>query len=152
MTRTNTLLFVLFALALFAAIAPSPALAQTPDGQTPAVEEVCPREAGAAFGLCNAYCEAMDCHLANDEDPTTSPSASATACLKVQNRYLQFTGEMLSATQCGSDICPAGTENCFCGDEGFCESGLYCALEEDSTCRSEGGGEEGEGGGEGDVS
>jgi len=35
--------------------------AQTPDETTPAEETVCDLYEGAAFGLCNAYCEAMDC-------------------------------------------------------------------------------------------
>jgi hypothetical protein len=39
----------------------SPVLAQTPDGETPAVETDCDRLTGAARGLCNAYCEAQDC-------------------------------------------------------------------------------------------
>jgi hypothetical protein len=62
------------------------ALAQgTPDGQPPASETVCDMEKGAAFGLCNAYCEAMDCDSAN-------PQASATACTKVRNKFQQTTG------------------------------------------------------------
>lgn len=49
----------------------SAALAKTPDGRTPAEETVCDGEVGAAYGLCNAYCEAMDCddpnHRASDQ-------------------------------------------------------------------------------------
>ena len=33
----------------------------TPDGETPAEEEVCDGFSGRAFGLCNAFCEAQDC-------------------------------------------------------------------------------------------
>lgn len=33
----------------------------TPDGQTPADEEVCEGLESRAFGLCNAFCEAQDC-------------------------------------------------------------------------------------------
>ncbi len=44
-----------------------PAIAQTPDGETPAEEVVCADETGAAKGLCNAYCEAMDCDSADAE-------------------------------------------------------------------------------------
>lgn len=77
-----TLLVVALGLCLtFAGLA----AAQTADGQTPAEEDVCDGESGAAYGLCNAYCEAMDCHL--DE-----PSASATACQKVGSRFEQITG------------------------------------------------------------
>jgi len=64
------------------------ALAKTPDGQTPAEETVCDNETGAAYGLCNAYCEAMDCD-------SESPHASETACSKVQAKFLQITGRDL---------------------------------------------------------
>jgi hypothetical protein len=64
------------------------ALATTPDGQTPAEESVCDSETGAAYGLCNAYCEAMDC----DSD---DPHASANACSKVQAKFQQITGRDL---------------------------------------------------------
>lgn len=71
------------------------ALAQTPDGLPPALETVCDMEQGAAYGLCNAYCEAMDCELANDGDPGTEPKASATACSKVRGKYQQTAGHDL---------------------------------------------------------
>ncbi len=57
----------------------------TPDGVPPAIENICDGQTGSAFGLCNAYCEAMDCHL--DE-----PQASATACSKVGTKFEQVTG------------------------------------------------------------
>ena len=56
----------------------------TPDGQTPHEEDVCDGETGAAFGLCNAYCEAMDCDSAN-------PHASEKACTKIKNLFLKHT-------------------------------------------------------------
>ncbi len=67
-------------------------LAQTPDGLPPAGETVCDNESGAAYGLCNAYCEAMDCELANDSNPNTEPNASATACSKVRSKFQNITG------------------------------------------------------------
>ena len=63
----------------------NPAFARTPDGQTPAQESVCDGQSGAAFGLCNAYCEAMDCD-------SSSPQASATACDKVRAGFVRVTG------------------------------------------------------------
>jgi hypothetical protein len=48
--------------------------------QTPVEESVCDGLSGASWGLCNAYCEAMDC---DSEDP----NASSTACLKVLSKY-----------------------------------------------------------------
>lgn len=68
------------------------ALAQTPDGFPPSLETVCDAETGSAYGHCNAYCEAMDCELANDSDPLTTPNASATACSKVRSKFRQTTG------------------------------------------------------------
>lgn len=62
-----------------------PALASTPDGQTPSQETVCDDQSGAAYGLCTAYCEAMDCD-------SPAPHASATACSRVGSKFLQFTG------------------------------------------------------------
>ena len=47
-------------------------------------ESVCDGEQGAAYGLCNAFCDAMDC----DGDP----QASETACNKVQSKFEQVTG------------------------------------------------------------
>lgn len=79
-------------LAALAALFAAPAAAQTPDGLPPALETVCDLESGAAFGWCNAYCEAMDCDLANDSDPATEPKASATACSKVRTKFQQQTG------------------------------------------------------------
>lgn len=70
-------------------------LAQTPDWMTPSQETVCDNESGAANGLCNAYCEAMDCELANDSFPDTEPKASATACSKVRSKFQQTTGRDL---------------------------------------------------------
>ena len=66
----------------------SPAVAQTPDGQTPAQEDVCAGQIGAAYGLCNAYCEAMDCDSAAQQ-------ASDMACEKVFDRFLNITGVVL---------------------------------------------------------
>jgi hypothetical protein len=73
------------ALALLCALAP--ASAKTPDGQTPSEETICDGQIGAAYGLCNAYCEAMDC-----ESP--APHASPTACTRVLNNFLKHTGQM----------------------------------------------------------
>lgn len=76
-------------------LALGPALAQTADGSTPAVETVCDSQVGAAFGLCNAYCEAMDCDSLN-------PQASETACANVFGRFENITG---NPPPC-ENICP----------------------------------------------
>jgi len=66
----------------------SAAFAKTPDGQPPSEETVCDSQSGAAFGLCNAYCEAMDCD-------SPAPQASATACSRVQENFQRITGQPL---------------------------------------------------------
>ena len=86
-------LFLFLALLL---ICTGAALAQTPDGETPADETVCDSEIGAAYGLCNAYCEAMDCE--SDE-----PAASETACTKVRTKFQDITGRDLP---CEAITCP----------------------------------------------
>ncbi len=68
-------------------IAPTLVLANTADGNTPAEETVCDGQSGAAYGLCNAYCEAMDC----DSD---SPNANQSACDKVGTKFENITGEI----------------------------------------------------------
>jgi hypothetical protein len=100
----------------------SAVLAQgTPDWMTPHQETICDSESGAAFGLCNAYCEAMDCDSAN-------PQASATACTKVKDKFTNITGRPLPCETCPPP--PPGTP-CPCVDladfnlvlstPGFCE-------------------------------
>jgi len=69
--------------------------AQTPDGETPAVEDVCEGYAGQAYGLCNAYCEAMDCD--------GEPRASEKACARVQANFENKTGEILPCLLEGCD-------------------------------------------------
>lgn len=59
--------------------------AKTPDGQPPSVETVCDNEHGAAFGLCNAFCEAMDCDSPNHH-------ASDQACASVKRNFERKTG------------------------------------------------------------
>lgn len=80
--RFLSLLFV----ALIAAGAA--AWGKTPDGQPPSVETVCDGETGAAFGLCNAYCEAMDCDSPNHH-------ASDNGCEQVRRNFERKTGRPL---------------------------------------------------------
>jgi hypothetical protein len=73
------------------------ARAKTPDGKPPSVETVCDNEKGAAFGLCNAYCEAMDCDSPNHH-------ASDGACAAVKKNFEKKTGRPLPC-----DVtCPCG--------------------------------------------
>ncbi len=103
------------------------ASAQTPDGKTPAVETVCDGEKGAAFGLCNAYCEAMDC----DNLPEASPGA----CEAVRGQFNRITGRDLPCEfTCGVDsvtyrcvgTCPGGA---LCGGRVIPDVGAVCSCE-----------------------
>ncbi len=99
------------------------AFAQTPDGEPPSVEEVCDGQVGAAFGLCNAYCEAMDCD-------SEEPQASEQACMMVAGQYEQITGgtmpcEMMSGPMCGNGVVEP-PEEC---DDGGNEDGDGCSSE-----------------------
>ena len=85
---------VVFCLVLFIGYS---LLAKTPDGMPPSEETVCDQYSGAAFGLCNAYCEAMDCD-------SPMPKASATACEKVQANFKKKTGEDLSCGMTCDDL------------------------------------------------
>lgn len=73
------------------------AVAKTPDGQPPSEETVCDNEVGAAFGLCNAYCEAMDCDSPDHR-------ASARACEQVKRNFERKTGRPLPCEA----TCPCG--------------------------------------------
>lgn len=73
--------------------------AKTPDGQTPSQETVCDNEEGAAYGLCTAYCEAMDCGDPNQR-------ASNRACESVRRNFEKKTGRSI----------PCGL-SCACSDQ-----------------------------------
>ena len=75
------------------------ASAKTPDGKTPAVETVCDNEKGAAFGLCNAYCEALDC-----SDP--KQRASNEACTVLKRKFEAMTGRQMPCEV----TCPCGAQ------------------------------------------
>jgi len=83
--------------------------AQTPDGVTPATEDICTNwgYTGKLNGLCNAYCEAMDCDAAN-------PQASQTACERVLNKIQGALGDEPFPTCQDSDDdgWPNGLDNC----------------------------------------
>jgi hypothetical protein len=73
----------LFILSLFTIGASTGVFAMTPDGSPPSEEAVCDELTGAAHGLCNAFCEAMDC---DSEDA----KASENACEKMLDRYMKL--------------------------------------------------------------
>ena len=81
---------IFIALLLFSTLS----IALTLDGETPAGEDVCDGETGAAYGLCNDYCEAMDCD-------SKEPQASTEACSKVDSKFEKITGKPIPCvTRC----------------------------------------------------
>jgi hypothetical protein len=81
-TIFGVLLLGLVFTVVFGLMMNSNAWSKTPDGQTPAVETVCDGEVGAAKGLCNAYCEAMDC----DAEPKASQEACDSVLANFQSK------------------------------------------------------------------
>lgn len=109
------------------------ALAQTPDGETPAEETICDDQVGAAFGLCNAYCEAMDCD-------SVDAQASPVACEKVATKFMNITGSMPPCVEPPGPMCddlltctgcdtPSDTDAC-CADN---PDASGCGVVDDST-------------------
>lgn len=114
------------------------ALAQTADGYTPAVEDVCDDYEGAAWGLCNAYCEAMDCD-------SLAALATPKACEKVSAKFEKETGNpppcdnvcpcsplLSEGWSCNTPYGASGTFQCEPGnDPSYGSAGYFICL--DST-------------------
>ncbi len=81
---------LIFGLALSAT--PSASAAGTPDGETPAEEATCDSLDGAEYGLCTAFCEAMDCHYHYDGDDSTEANADLEACERIWDNFLKHAG------------------------------------------------------------
>jgi len=84
--------------------------AQTPDGETPAIEDICAAWglSGKVQGLCNAYCEAMDCDA-------LSPFASIQACDRVLFKIYNALPAGMDFPTCrdvDEDGIPNGLDNC----------------------------------------
>lgn len=101
--------------AVFAiATAGSVSWAQTADGLTPAEETTCDGLPKAEFGLCNAYCEAIDC------DTREQPLK---ACESLRDNYFELTGfsafpcdvtcpELPDPTCSGNGVIGTGGDGC----------------------------------------
>ena len=113
MIRCRTL-FGLMVFSLVFSFALASVAKKTPDGVTPAEEEVC--DGAPNFGLCNAFCEAQDC---DDLDELS------TSCTQIFNNYFKITGYY-----------PPCVCNEVCIDEKeACEEGVKNDKEVRETCR-----------------
>lgn len=97
--RLRVLRPLLFAGAVSALVVVA-ASSQTPDGLTPSREDACDEEPAGLFGLCNAWCEALDCELQDPDDLSR-------ACRSVLRNYKKKSGGI--APPCGSS-CPGPPE------------------------------------------
>jgi hypothetical protein len=93
--------------------------ATTPDGDTPSQESSCDSESGAAFGLCVAYCQAMDCD-------SVQKLALENACLTVRDRFVQLAGRDL----------PCEEEKLLCPCSGMPQWDAYLESGDWDECRT----------------
>jgi hypothetical protein len=81
----------------------------TPDGETPAEEDICTKWGftGKVQGLCKAFCEAMDCD-------SSTPQASERACGRVLDNIMGALGDTPFPTcqDVDGDGVPNGLDNC----------------------------------------
>jgi len=109
--------------ALLVTLQPGAVSAKTPDGIPPSQETVCSGLTGAAFGLCNAYCEAQDC----DVHPRPS-------CERLRRNFARITGSAVFPCDavCGDGMVSPSEE---CDPPGSaCVDGSICTP--DCTCQS----------------
>jgi cysteine-rich repeat protein len=102
-------------------------MAQTPDGETPAYEDECDSLDGAAYGLCNAFCEAKDCDEAAEETGHQS-------CDRLKEKFTELTQEEYFPCEeyCGDGVldegedCDDGNNNEYDGCDSYCEVTCPC--------------------------
>jgi hypothetical protein len=88
----------------------APVSGQTTDGQTPAQETICETWGfeGKVQGLCNAYCEAMDC---DDPFPQASDQACSRVLIKIEDSLPAGTA-FPTCQDVDNDGVPNGLDNC----------------------------------------
>ena len=122
---------------LMAFVAPfQVALATTPDGITPAVEDVCDGLIGGTpglYGLCVAYCEAQDCdsEAAHSGQCTRTPPSEPV--LRNYNRKMQPGDPPMPCLAPEPSPCPCLTE-----EEAGLTHWVGCSIDESGQLRAEG--------------
>lgn len=108
------LIQTLAVLGILCAAAPAHASSfPTPDGVTPSIETICDDQPNNRKGLCNAFCEAMDCELCvvlpdDTLDCSAHPGINANACENVRDNWRNKVGDSSALLPCQDDegICP----------------------------------------------
>ena len=122
---------VILTLAIGILVVVSPAVAQTPDGNTPATEEACTKYEGegARQGLCIAYCEAQDCENTKLSNPSCDAIAEQFIAWSVKKGYVKGPKEKGSTIACTVTACTPedikycdGQERECVSSDGGCES------------------------------
>jgi hypothetical protein len=121
MTPKVTACLASLALAVIVFSAPA-AYAQTADGETPADEFFCDDNFdGRLRGLCNAFCEAMDCD-------SLDAQASANACMKMEEKIAPLLAEDNILHDPDLEITMANPFNPSGPTEGHCGVAAACDL------------------------
>ena len=99
------------------------AYGETADGQTPAEESVCDMAGytGALWGLCNAYCEAMDCD-------SKAVNAANEACDRVLDNFISKGGGKGLPCEKFGKTCKKTCSIAYREDQGTCEKQYLIAL------------------------
>jgi hypothetical protein len=113
MKTMRFLSFLCVSMAMFAL----PAAAQTPDGTTPANEDVCDNLADATpglYGLCVAFCEAQDCEATLDPatgEVTLEPSCRPSSATLLENYFKKAGPADPQVPPCVKVPCPCWSES-----------------------------------------
>jgi hypothetical protein len=119
-----------------------PIMAMTPDGETPAVEDVCDDLIGGTpglYGLCVAYCEAQDCdsEAAHSGQCTRTPPSEPV--LRNYNRKMRDGDPAMPCLAPPPSPCPCWTEAELANiDFSSCKFEYYSSENGDSVLSAEG--------------
>lgn len=90
-----------------------PAMASTPDGMTPATEDVCDKLIGMTpglYGLCVAYCEAQDCDVEAAHSGQCTRNPPNEPVLSNYNRKMQPGDPAMPCLAPPPSACPCWTD------------------------------------------
>lgn len=111
-------------------------LAKTPDGFTPAVEDVCDVLIGRTpglYGLCVAYCEAQDCDIAAARSAQCKRTPPSKPILRNYNKKMRVGDPAMPCLAPPQAECPCITE-----EEGVITSWNQCTIDNNNDLLAEG--------------